>query len=160
MNRTFAACILFVVVATCAQTNNDILGEWTLKSWSVGSESTLVNNNKQSTNLLDITTCNNSEVLTVKANNTIGATNTFNPNIKISKGENGYLVTEVCTKGSLGFSNSFKLIDNKLVLDIGDSYIIKEDSLSRTFKNYIKVYNSDFTQVIERKDLILVYIRR
>ncbi|SHH43041.1 hypothetical protein [Winogradskyella jejuensis] len=162
MRNTFSVCLLllFTYAVISCQENNEYLGDWELQSWSFDIEMDLNNDNTSSFNLLEETSCVNQEVLTLKSNNTLGSKKTFSSNLRVSKEGAVYKVSEKCNKGSLGFSSAFKKINDTLVLEEGGEYILNRNKLTRTFKGFIKVYNQDFSEVLETKDLVLTYIRK
>lgn len=151
----------FAMVLSCRNNSDSVIGEWQLISYSFGIDMDINGDHKMSTNVLDETNCVNNETLTIKSDGTLNTTRTFAPNITVKKVDNNYVVTIECLKGSLGFANSYKLSGDKLKLDSGHFYIFSNgEQLTRTFKDYIKVYDKDLSQVIETKDIILTYIKK
>lgn len=142
-----------------SQTPNSPYGNWTLESWSVGIEMDLNKDGKSSDNLITETSCRNLEVLSIMNNNTLSDMSTFNPTVNISKSGNVYRISEKCNKGSIGFSNSFKIVDSNLNLDQGDQYKMQNGKLIRTFEGAINVFNDGYSDIIETKDLVLIYCR-
>lgn len=145
---------------SCNDDANPILGDWVLSSWSIGVQMDVNNDKVTSQNLIDEATCDNQEVLSVKVNKTIGAVNTFSPTVKVSKINSVYKFNVQCANGGLGFASSYKQVDNKLKLDDGSEFLIQNQNLVRVFKDAITVYNEDFSQVIETKDLTLIYTKK
>ena len=152
---------VFAIVLSCKNNSDSVIGEWQLLSYSFGIDMDINGDSVMSTNVLDETPCDNNETLTIKSDGTLNATQTFAPKITAKKIDNNYIVNVECLKGSLGFASSYKLLGDKLKLDSGDFYVFSDgEQLTRTFKDYIKVYNKDLSQVVETKDIVLTYIRK
>lgn len=149
----------FFVINSC-QDKNPLYGEWKLSSWYIGIEIDLNKNGIKSSNLLQEVDCINKEILTVNSDGTLNAVNTFSPEVKISKASDNYIFDVNCNKGSLGFATSYKIAGDKIVIEPNNQvYLFNGNQLTRVFKNAIKIYNADFTKVLETKDLTLNYIK-
>ncbi len=145
--------------ASC-EDENPLLGEWKLSSWHIDIEMDLDNDTIKSSNLLDEASCENKEMLTIFKNGTINAINTYNPTVKISKNGDKYVFDVECNKGSIGFATNFKVLDDKVIIEPnGEEYHFSGKQLTRVFEDAINIYNIDFTEVIETKDLVLSYIK-
>ncbi|ARV08879.1 hypothetical protein BTO05_04215 [Winogradskyella sp. PC-19] len=163
MKNTFKILLLisitFFTVISCQDTN-PLYGEWKLSSWYIGVEIDLDKNGIKSTNLLDEVDCDNKEVLTIKSDGTLNAVNTYNPIVKISKNNSKYVFDVNCNKGALGFASTYKTVgDTVVIAPNNEEFIFSGKQLTRVFKNAIRIYNNDFTEVIETKDLTLSYTK-
>ena len=155
--------LIFLIIISFLSCNNEnnIYGEWQLKSWDIGVDMDLNKDAIKSSNLLDEVECNNDEVLTLKQNNTLASVNTFSPVIKIFKLNSDYMFNIECSEGSLGYASAFKVEVDKVLLDQGGEFTTGENNqLTRIFKKAVKIYNSDFSEVLETKDLILTYTKK
>lgn len=151
--------IVFFIITSC-QDAHPLYGKWKLSSWYIGVEIDLNKNGIKSSNLLDEVDCENKEVLTIKADGTLNAVNTYSPMVKISKTDNKYKFDVKCNEGSLGFATTYKIVGNKIIIEPNtEEYFFNGKQLTRVFKNSISIYNTDFTKVIETKDLTLNYIK-
>jgi len=160
MSKFYKYILLFFILNACSKANQ-VTGEWKLSSWDIGIEVDLNNDGDKSFNLIDEVNCDNNEILTISNNGTLNAIKTFSPIVRIAKKQNSDYVFNVdCNKGSLGFATSYELKNNKILLDSNtEYYIFNEKQLTRVFKDAINIYNSDFSQVIETKDLTLTYMK-
>lgn len=152
--------IILLVCFSCKNINNDIVGNYVLTSWDIGMEFDINRDNTSNFNLLKEFKCSNSELLSVKSDQTISSVNTFSPTVKISKRDSDYYGTVDCAEGSIGFATSYLAEGNNLKLDTDETIVVKNNQLIRTFEKAIKIYNQDFTEVIETKDLILTYSKK
>lgn len=154
-------CILVAVFLhslSFSQKKNNYTGQWQLVSWSIGLEMDLNNDKDYSLNLIEETNCKNNETLTISSNGTLKSTNTFNPTVNISNRNSKYIFSEKCNKGSIGFSNAFTFESNDIQLDTGGKYkLTEEGNLLRVFEGAINVFNSDFSEILETRDLVLTY---
>ena len=152
---------VFAIVLSCKNNSDSVIGEWQLLSYSFGIDMDINGDSVMSRNVLDETQCDNNETLTIKSNGTLNTTRTFAPKITVKKVDNNYNVNVECLKGSIGFASSYKLFGDKLKLDSGDFYVFSDgEQLIRTFKDYVKVYNQDLSQVVETKDIIMIYVKK
>ena len=162
MNNKRPFFIIFVIVLTFFSCSDDnlIIGEWKLSSWDIGTETDINKDDINSLNLLDEIDCANKEILTVKSDGTLNSINSFNPITKISKLNSDYIFNIKCSEGSLGYASTYKFSDDKLILDNGGEFLLEDEQLVRTFKNAINIYNEDYTEVIDKQDLTLKYIKK
>ncbi|RZN80288.1 MAG: hypothetical protein EVB11_11745 [Winogradskyella sp.] len=157
--KTILVAITIFTTVSCEE-ENALLGEWKLSSWYINIEMDLNNDTIKSYNLLDEANCENKEVLTILANETLNFVNTYNPIVKISKREDVYKFNVQCDKGSIGFATTYKVLDDKIVIEPnGAEYSFNGKQLTRVFKDAINIYNSDFTEIRETKDLVLNYTK-
>ncbi|GGI57927.1 hypothetical protein [Winogradskyella haliclonae] len=152
--------LLAIFLNLSCRDENPLLGEWKLSSWYIDIEMDLNKDTIRTSNLLDEANCKNKEVLTIYANGTINAVNTYNPIVKISKKEDEYIFDVECNKGSVGFATTYKILDKKVIIEPnGEEYHFNGKQLTRIFKDAITIYNTDFTEAVETKDLVLNYIK-
>lgn len=153
-------CVLIAVFfhsLSFLQKENSFTGQWQLVSWSVGLEMDLDKDGNTSLNLIEETRCDNNEFLTLNNKGILKSEKTFNPTLNIFKTKSGYKFSEKCNKGSIGFSNGFTIEGNDVKLDVGGKYELLDGNLVRVFEGAINVFNSDFSEVLETRDLVLTY---
>ena len=168
MNITFRLLFLSIWIIIFTSCNNDddknhILGNWELMSWTAEIPFDLHNDKAPSLNLLDKTSCRVNETLTFDKNGVVSSDDTFNPKITISlKGGTSdvYFVEEICAEGSIGFSTSY-VKDNNQNIEFNNAVgNVESNKLTLVYDDAIKIYNEELTEVIDRKDLTLVYRKK
>jgi hypothetical protein len=164
-------CIAFVLVcfASCStedvqdSNNSSITGVWKLTAWNIDGGFDMNNDGTVSTNLLNEMDCSRNETLFFDNNGVVSLNTTFNPDLNIALLDdttNTYSFNVACdTEGVISLATEYTL--NDAVLMIGESEAqIEGNKISLVFEDRIKIYNEDFTEVIEAKDLTLVYIKQ
>ncbi|MEO5789469.1 MAG: hypothetical protein ACOH2D_09390 [Gelidibacter sp.] len=168
MNITFRLLFLsvcFFICASCSKEDDKypVVGDWELIMWTVGIPFDLGNNQVHSLNFLDKTACNVNETLNFNHKGIVTSSNTFNPEITIRLKEDTsdvYFVEEICDEGTIGFSTSYLQVD-KLNIELNNAVgMVERNKLTLVYANAIKIYNEVFTEVIESKDLTLVYRKK
>ena len=152
-------------VTSCSNDNDDtlfsVVGEWELTEWNANIMLDLNNDATASFNLLEEVACINNEILTFEANGVVTSNNTFNPKaeffLQADQQHSGSI--ECSTEGSIGFASSYIEAGNTIEFN-GSVSEFTGNQIIRTFQDEIKIYNEDLSQVIETRDLILVYTKR
>lgn len=163
---SLCCAILLVSFTSCStddtQDSNDssIVGVWTLNAWNIEDGLDMNNDGITSTNLLDEIDCSRNETLFFDKNGVVSLNTTFNPDLNISllnSETNTYNFDITCdTDGIVSLATEYT-IENSMIT-IGESVAeIEGGQIFLVFEDRIKIYNEDFTQVIETKDLTLVY---
>ena len=162
MNRYILFSIFLVFLFfNCAEDNssNYQIGKWDLVSYSVGISIDLNNDTIFNENLLDEINCKNQETL-VFEDDIVSDNKTFNPDIKISliNAENKQydFKVECDTQGVIGFATDYTKSADTITFQNRIS-IIKGNTLTRVLKDNIVIYNAEGTEVVDKKDLTLVY---
>ena len=163
--RILFISIFFLICASCSsdQSKNPVVGNWKLVMWTVGIPLNLGNEQVSSLNLLDQTACNVNETLSFDNNGIATSNNTFNPEITIrlkTGTSDVYFVEEICDEGSIGFSTSYVQIDNQNIELNGALGMVEDNRLTLIYADAIKIFNEDLTEVIESKDLTLIYAKK
>lgn len=160
----FLLCLVcsFFVILGCSEDDvrNPVVGSWELKSYSIHIPVDLNGDGIYSTNLLDETRCGSKEILSFDTNGIVASNNTFNPKLQIALLEDTsdeYLVDEICAEGTLGYAAEYNQIGDESISYNDNIGTVKGKRLSLVYKNAIKIYNADFTEVIATKDLFVVY---
>lgn len=156
----FSVC--FIVCSACSKDDdkNPIVGNWKLKSWSIEIPINLKTDTSFSTNLLDETNCEVNEILSFDKNGLVTSHNTFNPELKVRLKDGTtdiYLISETCAEGTIGFAAEYKQITDQSVGFNGVVAVVTGATLTVVYEDAFKVYNEAFTEVVDTKDLTLVY---
>lgn len=155
--------ILFLVSCTTEDIddNNNVVGTWKLTTWTIDIPVDLNNDNSFSTNILDEINCDNNETLVFDTKSIVSSNDSFNPTIDIAlMSDEKYVFNVECTSGSIGFATSYTQINNNTVNFNNVEAVIIRNKLSWVYENAIKIYNQDYTEVVETKDLILIYTKQ
>lgn len=163
--RVLFIAICFIIYSSCTKDKdkNPVHGRWELIGWNVGVPFDLNNEISPSLNLLDKTTCNVNETLTFDRNGTVTADDTFNPEITISLKDGTsdvYLFSETCAEGSIGFSTSYTQVNNQNVELNGATGTVASQKLTLVYKDAVNIYNEALTDVVDSKDLTLIYVKK
>ncbi|WP_027124790.1 hypothetical protein [Gelidibacter mesophilus] len=153
-------CFLLCSGCSDKEVASPVIGSWKLTTWTVGIPMDLKNHSVYSTNLLDQTTCHVNEVLSFDSNGTITSADTFNPEITISLKDgtsDDYIVKEMCADGSIGFTADYMAVDDDKVEFNNVMGILENEKLTVVYESAVKIYNEGLTEIIDLKDLTLVY---
>ncbi|MCK8479450.1 hypothetical protein [Psychroserpens algicola] len=164
MKPLLLIALILVSITSCSSddtaTDSNIIGSWQLTNYDIGLSVDIDKDENFNVNLLDELNCQNNEVLMFEANGTVSSNDTFNPTLLISKSMNGEYEFDVeCAEGSISFASSYA-VDNNEVIYSDNISTISDNKLYRTLENVINVYNDDFTQIIETRDLNLIYTKQ
>ncbi|MDG1730316.1 MAG: hypothetical protein P8K68_08925 [Algibacter sp.] len=169
MNKLlFNLCIAFTLVyfTSCStedlQDSNDssITGVWKLTAWNVNEGFDFNNDGIISTNLLHEIDCSRNETLFFDQKGVVSLNTVFNPEINIALlnvSNSEYNFDVACdSEGVISLATSYTV--NGSMIMIGESKAqINGNQISLVFDDRIKIYNKELTQVVETKDLTLVY---
>lgn len=160
-------CLAFMLVcfASCSsddmQDSNDlsIVGVWQLTAWNVEGGFDINNDGTKSSNLLNEIDCFRNETLFFDKNGVVSLNTTFNPDIEIALlyESNEYTFNVTCdTEGVVSLATEYTI--NESIIKIGESEAqIQDNQILLVFEDRLKIYNQDLTEVVETKDLTLVY---
>lgn len=163
--RLLCLSIVFFIITSCSKDDvkDPVLGTWELTTWTVDISFDLDNDMVSSPNFLDKTACPVNETLSFESNGILTADDTFNPEITISLKDDTsdvYYVDEICADGQIGFSASFVQVDSQRVEFNNTIGVLANKKLTIVYENAVKIYNESLTEVIENKDLTLVYTKK
>ncbi|MCR8668575.1 hypothetical protein NO995_12850 [Aestuariibaculum sp. M13] len=161
--------ILFIFLALFTSCNtesvdvndNAVEGTWKLTSWTVGIPVDLNGDSVLSTNLIEEVSCESLEILTFSVDGTVVSNLTFNPSVMISLNETlGVYVYQVqCdNEGSIGFAASYEHKGSSVFINEREA-VVSGNTLTMIYKNAQKIHNIAKTDILETKDITLVYTR-
>ena len=146
------------------EVDNDqtVVGIWTLTNYDIGFSADINNDGIKSFNLLDEIDCRVNEELVFESNGTVVSNDSFHHIIDISKSEltSAYIFAVECSEGYVSFATSYTQISSNMVEFNDDTSLINNNQLTRVFENAIEIYNEDFTEVVEVKNLTLTYTKQ
>ncbi len=162
--------ILFFVLILCNSCSNDddsnqtsLVGTWELTSWNIGIPIDINNDSVASTNLLDEADCVNNETVVFETNGTVSFNSSYNPTFNISLiGETSetYLFDIQCgLEGTIGLAGTYEQ-NGDTVKILNNTATINGNQLIIVYQNAIDIYNEDFTQILIKKDLTLIYSKK
>lgn len=170
MKNSFTFIILTCIVmlsTSCSkgeaeQNDPSVVGVWKLTNYDAGISVDLDRNGTKSFNLLDEIDCAVNEELVFKSNGTMASNDSFHHTIDISRSDltAEYIFDKECSEGYISFADSYTQENNNTVTFNNGTFTINNNQLTRVFENAIEIYNEDFTEIVEVKNLILVYTKQ
>ncbi|RXJ50122.1 hypothetical protein [Gelidibacter gilvus] len=163
--RLLFLTVSFVILVSISKDDvkNPVIGGWQLTTWTVGIPIDLKASKHVTTNLLDQTSCTVNETLSFDKDGIVISEDSFSPKITIRLKDGSsdvYIVEEVCAEGVIGFATDYSQETNGEVQFNGTIGIVSNNRLTVVYKEAIKIYNEALTEVIESKDLTLVYTKK
>ncbi len=150
-------CISFTTLFSCSKdSNNDsnLVGIWKLTNYDIGVSTDVDKDGVEHKNILNEIVCSVNETLEFETNKSMTSSDSFHHEVKVSKVDDSYLVNVECSDG---YISSINVLTEEEFTEY-ESYI-EGNQLTLVYANAVKVYNEDFTEVIETKDLIKVYTK-
>ncbi|GAA4291541.1 hypothetical protein [Aestuariibaculum suncheonense] len=168
MKRLILILFVFLFVFTSCNTesvdvnDNVVEGTWKLTTWTVGIPVDLNNDTVFSTNLIEEIPCENMETLTFSVDGTVASNVTFNPDVMILFNEIlGVYVYQVnCeAEGSIGFAASYEHKGASVFINDREA-VVNGNRLTMIYKKAQKIHNLAKTDVVDVKDITLVYTKQ
>ena len=158
--------VLIILLYGCSskkKQDNNLIGAWQLSEWHIDQGFDINGDGVKSANLLKEIHCPNKEVLIFEPHNVVLFNATFNPIINVLSTVNApstYDFNVDCDEqGGISHATSYSFEGGHLRL--GDKDVkLENNKISIIYKDKIKVYSQDSTEVIETKDLIVIYTKR
>jgi len=149
----------FLILMNCSNKNSKIVGKWKLTSWAVDLPLDINKDSITSLNLLDELECKNNETLVFDEHGIVMSNNTFHPTVEIglNKITKDYIFNVDCPEGVISNATSY-IVNNDGTISINDEVVnIGDNFLTRTFKNAYNIYDENFVNVLDKRDLVLIY---
>lgn len=170
MKNNFSFLIIFPVFIICNSCSNDddsnqtsLVGTWELTTWTIGVPIDLNDDSVASSNLLDEADCTNNDTVVFKTDGTVSFNSTYNPTVNISlidETSETYLFDIQCDlDGTIGLVATYEQ-NGDTVTFLNNTAIINGNELTIVYQNAIDIYNEDFTQILTKKDLTLIYSKK
>lgn len=134
-----------------------------MTTWTVGIPMDLKPSKESTTNLLDQTSCEVNEILSFDNNGIVTSEDTFSPKITVRLKDGAsaeYIIEEVCAEGVIGYTTEYSQVANGEVQFNNTVGVMVNNQLTVIYKNAVKVYNEALTEVVESKDLTLIYTKK
>ena len=140
-----------------------ILGVWKLTAWNINGAFDMNNDGSANSNLLNEIDCPSNETLVFNNNGVVSLNTTFNPEIEIAlldATSDLYQFDITCdTEGVVSLATEYSINDTLLMIG-GNEARIENDQIFIVFEERLKIYNQERTEIIETKDLTLVYSKQ
>ncbi|MFD1014519.1 hypothetical protein [Winogradskyella rapida] len=166
MKITFKAfLILCLVGVTTACSDNDkskVIGVWELTTRTIAIPFDVNEDGVANTNLVEEIDCNSLETLTFEENGSVYSGNEASVLMQFYKHDEDdtYGLQVDCNKESLiSFASSYDEVNANTVQISGRNYEIQGDTMTVVFEDAITIYNEDFSEALETKDLTLIYTK-
>ncbi len=158
---------VFAFLSSCSKddinSDSSVVGSWQLTTWSVFIPIDLNNDAIASNNLLNEATCNNNETLIFESNGTVSSNSTYNPQVNISlvngTTDNYSFDVDCDTEGTIGIAGIYTQNNNSITL-FNTTAVISGNQLTVVYENAIDIYNEGFTEIVDTKDLTMVYTKK
>ena len=145
------------------KSEHDVIGVWLLTTRTIDLPFDVNLDGVSNTNLIAEIDCNKTETLTFDNNGTVSSGNEFSNPLKyyIENDTNVYRIISDCnTEGIISFASEFEIAEERIIKISDRVYVLSGDTLTTVYENSVKIYNEDFTEVIETKDLKLTYTKQ
>ncbi|WP_179334489.1 hypothetical protein [Winogradskyella costae] len=167
MKKIASAFLLIVLLSSavsCSDNNeHHVIGVWLLTTRTIDLPFDVNKDGVSNENLIKELDCNTKETLTFENNGTVFSGNEFSNPLKYYKeeGTNEYKIISDCnTEGIISFASEFQIIEETTIKISNRDYVLSGDTLTTIYKNSVKIYTEDFSEVIETKDLKLIYTKQ
>ncbi|MBU2929707.1 hypothetical protein [Winogradskyella psychrotolerans] len=167
MNKIVSVCFLIGLLGlttSCSDKNeHGVVGTWLLATRTVDIPFDVNKDGVFNTNLIAEIDCNERETLTFETNGTVSSGNEFSNVLRYFKDDstNVYSINVDCNKeGIISFASEYSIIEENTIKVSNRIYVLKSDTLTTVYKNAIDIYNEDFTDIIETRDLTQVYTKQ
>ncbi|WP_179339597.1 hypothetical protein [Winogradskyella ludwigii] len=161
---TYLLLCLLVFTTSCSESAEyDIVGVWGLTTRTADIPFDVNEDGVFNTNLIQEINCNTLETLTFESNGTVFSGNEFSTSVTYFKDEvtNTYWIDVDCDKdGIISFASEYNVIEDNKIKISQRNYTLNSDTLTTVYENAVKIYNSDLTEIIETKNLTLIYTKQ
>jgi hypothetical protein len=146
-----------------ALNNFSVVGTWELTNWTLQIPIDLNDDAISSINLLDEALCNNNETLTFDTDGIVASNMSYNPQVTISltngTTDNYIFDVECDMDGSIGAFGSYTQ-NNDFITLFETTATLNGNQLTVVYEDAIDIFNEDLNEVVETKDLTLVYTKK
>lgn len=159
----FLLIVLLSFTISCSdKSEHDVVGVWLLTTRTIDIPFDVNQDDISNTNLVAEIECNKTETLTFENNGMVSSGNEFSNPLKYYKEDdtNVYRIISDCnTEGIISFASEFEITEENTIKISDRVYTLNGDALTTVYKDAVEIYNEDFTEVLETKDLTLIYSR-
>jgi hypothetical protein len=141
--------------------DSSVVGTWKLTGYDIGFSADINNDGTKDFNILNEIDCVVNEELVFKTNGTVISKDSFHHIIDISKSDpsGAYVFNVECSEGYISFATSYIQTNNMVEFNDVVS-IISNGQFTRVFENAVEIYNEDFTEIVDIKNLTLTYTKQ
>lgn len=160
------AILILVCYTSCSSEDNQetdsnpLTGVWELTAWNIDGGFDINNDGTVNTNLLNEIDCARNETLFFDDNGVVSLNTTFNPDLDIILLDpllNLYSFNVTCdTEGIISLATSYTRSGEIIYVGEIEAYYDGTE-ISIVFEDRLEVYNADLSEIVETKDLTLVY---
>lgn len=144
-------------------TVSSVEGAWKLVAYNVIDGFDINNDGIKSVNILEEIGCANNEVLVFESTGVVSINASFNPLIQIrllNETTNEYAFNVECDiEGVISFATSFSQKGNAISFNNHDA-LLSDNQLYIVFEDAFEIFNEDYSKVLAREDLALVYSKQ
>ena len=162
----FSTLVFSFLVSACSNDDSDVSsveGVWKLTAYNVADGFDVNSDGIKNINLLNEMECLNNEVLVFESNGSMHSSSTFNPVIQIytlNEVTNEYAFNVECDiEGVISYATSYSQKGNTITFN-NHNASVSDNQLYIVFEDAIEIFNSDFTKILAREDLTLVYAKQ
>lgn len=158
---TFLSLLIFA----CSSDDSNLTsveGVWELVGYNVAEGFDINNDGIKSINILQEIDCINNEIMVFESTGVVYTHASFNPLIQIyvlNETINEYAFNVECdAEGVISLATNYSQKGNTITFN-KHSASVMNNQLSIIYEDAIEIFNADFTKVISRQDLTLVYVK-
>jgi len=162
----FSTLVFSFLVSACSNDDSDVSsveGVWKLVAYNVAEGFDINKDGIKSVNILEEIECVNNEVLVFESTGVVSTHFSFNPEIQIyrlNEVTNEYAFNVECDiEGVISYASSYSQKGNTITFN-NHKASVADNQLLLVFEDAIEIFNSDFTIVLAREDLTLVYSKQ
>lgn len=159
---TFLSLLLFACSSDDSKLTS-VEGVWQLVAYNVPEGFDINNDGIKSINILQEIGCANNEVMVFESTGVVYTDASFNPLIQIyilNEVTNEYAFNVECdTEGVISLATNYTQKGNTITFN-KHSASVMHNHLYIIYEDAIEIFNADFTKVLAREDLTLVYSKQ
>ncbi|WP_458625901.1 hypothetical protein [Winogradskyella sp. PC D3.3] len=166
IKRSIACSLIGLLgfITSCSDRNDhQITGVWLLTTRTIDIPFDVNEDGIAHTNLLDEIDCNERETLSFDTNGMITSGNEFSNTLRFYKEVNTgrYKLNSDCNReGIISFASTYDIIEENTFKISNRVYVLSDNTLTTVYKDAVDIYNDDFSEVLETKDLKLIYTKQ
>ena len=156
-------CLLGLSMSCSEKKDSQIIGVWKLTTRTINIPFDVNNDGLYNNNLIEEVECNPIETLTFDNNGTVYSGNELSSELTFFKQTNPvtYGINVTCDESAIiSFASEFNIISTDTIQISARNYIVNDTTLATIFENAVEIFNKDFTEILETRDLTLIYSKQ